>query len=169
MPVAVNVNEVSPAVKASPPPACKVLDVTAPLKFAAAPVSTPVVVGLALIITFPVPVIGLETRPLEPSVNMACDAVVEENTGAAVKVATLETPRVPGIVTAPAVEIRRPLVAPPRVLDGVITKASPSELSSPVDQSKTWLEYVTNPSPPDAPPEETTIRPCDAVFVLSEL
>jgi hypothetical protein len=52
-------------------------------------------VGEVLITTFPVPVKALETTFLLASVNNACEAVVLERTGAAVKVATPVTTKVP--------------------------------------------------------------------------
>ena len=48
--------------------------------------AVPVSVGLADMTTLPVPVMALETRALEPSVNTACEAVSAESTGAAVSV-----------------------------------------------------------------------------------
>jgi hypothetical protein len=59
-----------------------------PLNVCDAAAMVPVRVGLALITTLPLPVIALLTKALDPLVNMACDAVAELNTGAAVNVVT---------------------------------------------------------------------------------
>ena len=55
--------------------------VTKPLKFAIAAVNVPVVVGLADIITLPVPVMAFETKVLEPSEKTGNEAVRAETIG----------------------------------------------------------------------------------------
>ena len=81
---------------------------SAPDRVAAAAVIVPVSVGLADITTFPVPVMALETRPLEASVKTACEAVRLDRIGWAVSVATPVTLNVP-------VMARLPLMVPPVV------------------------------------------------------
>jgi hypothetical protein len=74
---------------------------TRPEALIAAAVSVPVVVGLADIITLPVPVIALETRPFEPSENTGREAVRLDRIGWAVRVATPVTAKVVPTVSAP--------------------------------------------------------------------
>ena len=106
----------------------------------AAPI-VPVRVGEADITTLPVPVIALDTSALLPSVNIACEAVAEENTGAAVNVATPVTARVLDNVVAPAtarvlfkvvapVTVRVPGMVPAAALKYILGFPSPSDITT---------------------------------------
>ena len=74
---------------------------TRPEAFIAAAVRVPVVVGEALIITLPVPVIALETSPFDASEKTGREAVREDRIGCAVSVATPVTAKVVPTVSAP--------------------------------------------------------------------